>query len=60
MGTPLTMLANPTPHSSAGSSDPQKMHWSHTAFQRGSSLLRRNSNATPRTMSATRMRNSAR
>ena len=60
MGTPRTMLPKATPHSTAGSSEPQKIARSQRARQVGSSRLARYSKATPRTISATRISSSGR
>ncbi len=54
------MLANATPHSSAGSAEETKMARSQLARQRGLSTLLRNSKQTPRTISATKMSSRAR
>src|SRR5690554_798142 len=59
-GTPRTMLANATPHSTAGTSDPATSAQSHRARQAGSSRLPRYSKATPRTINAIRITSSGR
>ena len=56
IGTPWTMFAQPTPHSSAATKLPTTVAHSHVARQRGESSLPQNSNETPRTISATRIR----
>jgi len=60
MGTPRTRFAIATPHSSAGTALPTKMPQSQSRRQRGLLSLLRNSNATPRIISATSMSSSAR
>ena len=54
------MLAKATPHSSAGTAEPNTMAASQRVRQEPSERLLRYSKATPRTMSATRIRNSGR
>ncbi len=59
-GTPRTMLANATPHSSAGIAEPTTMAASQRARHEPPERLLRYSKATPRRISPTRMRNSGR
>src|ERR1035441_3493590 len=54
------MLAKATPHSSAGSAEPQKIARSQVRRQRSLPTLLRNSKHTPRTISATRISRRAR
>ena len=60
IGTPATMFANATPHSRAGTNEPNAIATSHRVRHRTSSRLLRYSIATPRTMSPTSSRNRAR
>ncbi len=59
IGTPRTMFAHATPHSSAARKLDTTVAHSHAERQRGLSDLPQNSNETPRTISATRIRKSA-
>lgn len=58
-GLPPTILANATPHSSAGTALDTAMAMSHRRCQRTPSSLLRYSNAITRTINAMRMRNNA-
>ena len=60
IGTPATMLANATPHRSAGRKLPNAITLSHRLRQAASPRLLRYSMPMPRTISATRIRNRAR
>ena len=60
IGTPLTKFAHATPNSNAAAPDAIAIAHSHVERHRADGTLPQNSNDTPRTISAARMRNSAR
>ncbi|CAB5036102.1 unannotated protein [freshwater metagenome] len=60
IGDPPTMFPNATPNKSAGSTEPTTIAVSQLRRQVASSFLPRYSNATPRSMSPMRIKNSAR
>ena len=60
MGTPRTMFANATPHSSAGRKEPTTIAASQRLRQVRLERLLRYSKATPRMISATRMSSNGR
>ena len=60
IGTPRTMLAKATPHNRAGTKEPMMMARSQRLRHWSSSRLARYSKASPRTISASKMRSSGR